>query len=139
MYDSGLVGWPVRLLLLLTCVSGAISVGIGAYAAHGLEAKLQKQNADAATISKKIGQTETAVRYQMFHTLVLLVIATSGLWNRAVAARIAAILIIVGVSLFSGGIYSIALADTLGHWMIVPAGGATLILGWLVLACSAFP
>ena len=52
--------------------------------------------------------------------------------------KVAAILWILGICCFSGGLYSIVFADQIIHWSIVPLGGTMLILGWLALAATAF-
>ena len=60
--------------------------------------------------------------------------ATRKIW------KFACVLFLVGIALFSGGLYSMVFFDQIGHWSIVPIGGVTLMLAWLVVAIGAiFP
>ena len=133
----GILPWrPSRGWLLLAAVLAAIAVVMGAYAAHGLGRSLEDRGFDAADVAEKIDQTKTAALYQMFHALALLAIAASGYLRRSRLAGAAAWFWLAGIALFSGGLYSLAIADRIGHWAIVPAGGLCLIVGWGFLALS---
>lgn len=127
-----------RWLLVLAGISGAISVGIGAIGAHSLPKQLEKRGLAPEVIAKKLDQCELGVRYQMVHAIALAAIALS---SRAAGSRLlttGSVLFLAGSLCFSGGLYSIVFADQLIHWSIVPLGGSTLILGWLMVAASAW-
>lgn len=102
-------------------VLGGIAVGMGAFGAHGLKAHL---TADMLQV------WETAVRYQMYHALLLLLIAAlasagSTMLRNAVYSCLA------GVIVFSGSLYALALTGVSKLGMITPIGGVLLILAWL--------
>ena len=66
-----------KAVLILAGILGALSVGIGAFGAHGLEATL--------TANGRVDTFETAVKYQFYHTLALLLLGIlmlkKGVWN----------------------------------------------------------
>jgi uncharacterized membrane protein YgdD (TMEM256/DUF423 family) len=113
---------------------GAIAVALGAFGAHGL-----KKIVPAETV-----QTfQTGVQYQMYHALALLL--TGLLYEKCFQkfARIAGVLFLIGVILFSGSLYlltagkaaEIASFDRSG--IITPFGGIAFIAGWLFLFLAA--
>ena len=113
---------------------GAIAVALGAFGAHGL-----KKIVPAETV-----QTfQTGVQYQMYHALALLL--TGVLYEKCYQkfARIAGVLFIIGIILFSGSLYLLtagkaaetASLDKAG--IITPFGGGAFIAGWLFLFAAA--
>ncbi len=127
-----------RTLLAIAALSGFICVAIGAFGAHGLPKQLETQGFDEATIVKKIANLETGARYQMYHTLAILAVSFAPMTRIARIPGIACWLFVVGIVLFSGGLYSSSMLDKLGHWSIVPIGGLFYLIGWLVLFGAAF-
>lgn len=108
-------------------LSGAGAVMLGAYAAHGLAAW-----ANEATIAT----VNTAVRYQMWHTLALMAVL---IWQRLEPqTRLWPVMALwaLGMIAFSGSLYAMAL----GEWrvgLVTPLGGLLLIAGWLALGVAA--
>lgn len=127
----------MRGIVLLASLLGAIGVGIGAYAAHGLEASMHEQGLMPEQIADRLRQCEVAVRYQMVHTLALLIL---GLLPPPHSAWrwLSSLFFTLGIALFSGGLYSMVFAGVMGHWAIVPSGGLCFILGWSSLAGLAW-
>ncbi len=82
---------------------------------------------------------ETALRYHMFSLLPLIV--SGYLINRAggqnTIANIAAVLTFLGMILFCGSLYYLALTGTGLGFYITPLGGLFLIAGWLTLATAS--
>jgi len=116
------------LWLRLIAISGALSVTFGAFGAHGLEDRLSASYLDTFN---------TAVRYQFLHTLALLGIIC--LPDHLVKLRTlhwVAISFTAGVLLFSGSLYLLVLFDIPSLGVITPIGGASLILGWVLLLLS---
>ena len=116
------------LWLRLIAISGALSVTFGAFGAHGLEDRLSASYLDTFN---------TAVRYQFLHPLALLGIIC--LPDHLVKLRTlhwVAISFTAGVLLFSGSLYLLVLFDIPSLGMITPIGGASLILGWVLLLLS---
>lgn len=100
---------------------------LGAYAAHALSAW-----ASEATIA----MVNTAVRYQMWHTLALLAVL---IWQRfEPQARLWPIMALwaLGIAAFSGSLYAMALGG-LRVGLVTPLGGLLLIAGWLALGMAA--
>lgn len=118
--------------LIIAALSGFITVAFGAFAAHGLEASLS---------AKQMDWIKTGVQYQMFHTIALLALGffVSGTEPqsqpkcRKRAVNIIAVLWILGILGFSGGLYAMAILNTTKFVMIVPMGGTAFLVGWLVL------
>lgn len=109
---------------------GALAAALGAFGAHGL-----KEIVDAETV-----QTfQTGVQYQMFHSLALLL--TGLLYEKCSRkmTRIAGILFITGIILFSGSLYLLVAGRTGGSnsldraGIITPLGGVSFIAGWVFL------
>lgn len=125
-----------KRLLIFSGFSGALAVALGAMGAHYLKSKLE-----TGLITEANLQTfETAVKYQMYHTIVILVIALFADKIRLMA--IAAYCFIVGIVLFSGSLYILSLAGLLGlnhvGWLgpVTPLGGLSFITGWIVLGVA---
>ena len=117
-----------RIIIGLASVLGATGIGLGAFAAHGL----RQQLTDSA-----LAVFQTGVLYHLLHAVVLLGIGLACyLFNNA-WLKAAAILMLLGVSMFSGSLYLLVLTP-LKLGIITPIGGVLLILGWLCLAISSF-
>ena len=110
--------------LTIISVLGALAVVLGAFGAHALKNRLSPEALDSF---------ETAVKYQMFHVLFLLLINTSTQITTSYKSKIS-LLVITGIILFSGSIYAIQLLNVPAKyiWFITPLGGLLLILGWFL-------
>ena len=111
----------IKNLIALGAINGGVSVAAGAFGAHGLRERLSQQSLEIF---------ETAVRYQMYHALAMVlcaVVATSG-------ARTAGWLFQVGIVIFSGSLYVLALTGTKWLGAITPVGGLAFLAGWAALA-----
>jgi uncharacterized membrane protein YgdD (TMEM256/DUF423 family) len=112
---------------------GATAVALGAAGAHGLRPMLMERGMTVAW--------ETAARYHFFHALGLLALAVL---LRQLPTRTdrwlgwAGRLWVVGVLLFSGSLYLLALGGPRWLGPITPLGGVALIAGWLLLIVAAF-
>ena len=114
-----------RLFFALGAASAFIAVALGAFAAHGLKARL---GADL------LATFEIGVRYQMFHALALLAVAwASTRWPGALVLA-SGWLFVAGTVLFSGSLYALALSGVRGLGLITPFGGLAFLAGWLCLA-----
>ena len=111
-------------------LSGAMSVALGAFGAHALEARLSP---DA------LSTFETGVRYQFFHTLALAaVVVAIGRWPASSLPVIAGWLFVAGIVVFSGSLYVLVMTGTRWLGAITPIGGVAFIAGWLLLALAAW-
>ena len=123
-----------RFPLFAAGVLGLIGIAIGAFGAHALKATLMERG--------MVQAWETGSRYHLYHTLALLGVAA---WVRSLpessSARLmswAAALWCVGVVLFSGSLYWLALGGPRWLGPVTPFGGVALMGGWLLVTISAF-
>ncbi len=121
-----------KVCLLIAALLGASGVALGAYHAHGLEKMLDKRELSAADHAKTMDQCGTAVRYQLFHAVAVLGVGAVVASRPSRLLVAAACLYLLGVSMFSGGLYLIVFAQNGIHWSIVPLGGLTLIIAWVL-------
>lgn len=108
----------------------ALAVGMGAFGAHGLRSGL-----DAYSMSVY----EKAVFYHFVHALGILLVASLARANAisiAAQARVAWLLLI-GIVIFSGSLYALAISGLRLLGAITPVGGLAFIAGWIVLAYEA--
>ena len=118
-----------RLFFGLGALSGALAVGLGAFAAHGLRSRV---STDA------LATFETGARYHMYHALALLAVAWAvGRWPSAWTSA-AGWLFVAGTVLFPGSLYLLALTGVRALGAITPVGGLAFILGWLALVYAAW-
>jgi uncharacterized membrane protein YgdD (TMEM256/DUF423 family) len=119
-----------RVYLKIGAFIGALSVLMGAFAAHQLKQYL------APDI---LATFQTGVTYQFYHALALL--ATGILLKRYPNDWIiwAGRLFVVGIILFSGSLYLLAMLKSIkdiglgGFGLITPVGGLLLVAGWISL------
>jgi uncharacterized membrane protein YgdD (TMEM256/DUF423 family) len=113
-----------RWVLLAGSALGASGVAAGAFGAHGLKNQL---TVDALAI------WDIAVRYQLLHAVVLLIVfVLSQLFVSRLLSR-AAQCLLAGTLCFSGSLYLLAFTGIKWFGPITPLGGAFLIAGWLML------
>lgn len=140
----------------------ALSVGLGAFGAHGLKDVIGKSftpkktastdtdsDVEAGTveielepetrsqfIQRRLENWETASRYQMYHALGMILVALSCVVHNSKLCRIAAILFSIGIVLFSGSLYALVLTNVKVLGAIVPLGGLSFIAGWICFALA---
>ena len=112
-------------LVRLGAVAMAFGVALGAFGAHGLRSRLAP---DLLAIY------ETGVRYHLVHALGLFVAAWLAGEDQRRAARIAGVLLVVGLLLFSGSLYLLALTGIRGFGAVTPLGGVAWIAAWVLIA-----
>ncbi|MFP6836019.1 MAG: DUF423 domain-containing protein [Pseudomonadales bacterium] len=117
---------PASVFLAAGALFGASGVVLGAFGAHALASRFSESN--QAT-------WDTAVTYQLTHALALLVV---GLLARDSGASSTALSVagwgfIVGVALFSGSLYLLAVDGPRFLGPVTPVGGAAFIVGWVAL------
>ena len=118
-----------RLFLAIASILGALSVAGGAFGAHALKDRLTET---------ALGSFETGIRYQMYHTLALLVVALLIKQSPNVSLLTAAgWCFSVGTVLFSGSLYGLSLGGIKALGPVTPLGGVALIAGWICLAIGS--
>lgn len=119
-----------KLLLLLASFSGFSGVALGAFAAHALRSRLPEN---------LLGAFQTGVQYQLWHTAALIGVALLLLrWPEATLFKSAGVLLVLGILLFSGSLYLMALTGVTKLGIITPFGGVALLLGWLCLGLGVW-
>jgi uncharacterized membrane protein YgdD (TMEM256/DUF423 family) len=109
---------------LLVGLVGASAVLLGAFGAHALRGVLDAPSREL---------WHTAVDYHVWHALALALAAGLG---RGRSGRFALAAFAIGIVLFSGSLYALALGAP--HWtgIITPFGGLAFIAGWIALGLS---
>ena len=113
--------------IALGALNAAIAIAAGAFAAHGLRERLD---------ARALEIFETGARYHMYHAFALIVAGL--LTGAARGSQIAGWLFQIGIVLFSGSLYALALTGAKGLGAVTPFGGLAFIVGWLWLAWSAW-
>jgi uncharacterized membrane protein YgdD (TMEM256/DUF423 family) len=107
-----------RTTLRIAGICGATAVLLGAFGAHGLKNVLSEA---------QLTIYETGVRYHAYHALALLACGVRG------SLRFAPWCLLVGILVFSGSLYALALTDIRWLGAITPLGGLAFVAGWLLL------
>ncbi|QDU95681.1 DUF423 domain-containing protein [Lignipirellula cremea] len=127
-----------RIWMTIAALLGAGGVMLGAYQAHGLEKSLVKRGLSEVEVVKQLHNCEVGVRYQMFHALAILAVALLFWRQPHMVLHMTGVFFLLGVAMFSGGLYLGVFTGDMIHWAIVPVGGLLLILGWLGLLITAW-
>ena len=131
----------------LGAIFGGLGVALGALGAHGVDEYLvdvwgaqTKQIAgfEVPAAWKYLQDFRTAASYQTTHALALLAVALLSMHQARRGLMVAGICFSVGILLFCGSLYAIALTGAVKLGMIAPIGGSLLIAGWLSLATVGF-
>ncbi|WP_210489098.1 DUF423 domain-containing protein [Rufibacter aurantiacus] len=116
----------IKTILILGALLSGLGVMIGAFGAHGL-AKLLTETGRTETF-------ETAVKYQMYHALGLLLVGVlMSQYPAATGMGVSGICFLIGILIFSGSLYILCLTGIRWMGVITPIGGLFLIAGWLNL------
>ncbi len=118
-----------KWFFVLSAFNGLLAVALGAFGAHALKAKLT---------AAMLGVWQTAVQYQFYHLLALLLVALllhQG-W-RSVWLVASGWAFVAGLVLFCGSLYLLALGGPRWLGPITPLGGLTFMIGWLCLLVAA--
>lgn len=117
------------LCLRLAAALGFSAVALGAFGAHGLKNRLSPE---------LLAIFEVGVRYHFYHALALLALALApaALWSSRLTGG-AVWAFVVGIAVFSGSLYLLALTDTRWLGAITPIGGVAFLAGWTMLFFAA--
>jgi uncharacterized membrane protein YgdD (TMEM256/DUF423 family) len=117
--------------IILGAVLAAAAVSAGAMGTHLLKEAWKLP-------PEKLETFEVAVRYQMYHALGLVMVGSLIVRARSAWLSAAAVAFLLGIVLFSGGIYAWLATDQQPFVHVVPVGGTVWIIGWLLLAIGAW-
>src|SRR5690606_20873336 len=118
----------VRVFWVLGCLFALTAVGAGAFGAHALRDLLPPS---------LLAIFETGARYQMYHALALLMVARAAAVWPGRLTRAAGWLFTIGIVLFSGSLYILAIPGIPWLGAITPIGGTAFLAGWALLGAAA--
>ncbi|MES2134142.1 MAG: DUF423 domain-containing protein [Bacteroidota bacterium] len=127
------------LKLFLTAIAGAKAVALGALGAHYLKSKLPT----GLITPDQLNGFDTAVKYQMYHTLAMLALILLSKHITHKFINWAYWCFFTGIVLFSGSLYFLCTRNLYGAeglrvlGPITPIGGLFFIAGWIFLALLA--
>lgn len=122
-----------KTIILTGALLAAASVGIGAFGAHGLKDLLEQTG--------KTNTFETAVRYQFYHALALMLSGILMHLYKSTWLKTATWFFLAGIALFSGSLYLLSLSGIQFKWfmgMLAPIGGLSFIVGWVLLGLGCW-
>lgn len=100
-----------------------LAVALGAFGAHALKASLESKG--------MLDVWNKAVLYHFLHAIALVALALHGTGHRAVS-----VLLVAGIVLFSGSLYTMALTNAKWLGAITPLGGLCFLTGWAWLVIA---
>ena len=114
-----------KIFLQSGAILGALAVALGAFGSHAFKAML--------TASNRLDTYETAVKYQFYHAIALILV---GILMNTIASKsmtYAGYSFLIGTIIFSGSLYIICFTGVKAFGAVAPIGGLSLIAGWLFL------
>ncbi|MDN7244811.1 DUF423 domain-containing protein [Planococcus sp. 1R117A] len=121
----------MKFFLIAGAVNALLSVALGAFGAHMLEGRVA---------DKYLDTWQTAVQYQMFHAVGLMVVGilmSSSLIGTLGSLSWAGYLMLAGIIIFSGSLYVLSLTGISILGAVTPIGGVAFIVGWIMLIVAA--
>lgn len=113
-------------MFVLTAILGGLGVALGAFGTHGLRDRIPSQ---------RLSSFQTGVQYHLWHVLAALLALMLYHSGRATALdRTAALLFLLGIGIFSGSLYALAVTGVRRLGAITPIGGLCFLVGWAFFA-----
>lgn len=111
--------------LVIASFLGLVAIILGAFGAHALKEILS---------ASELQSFNTAVRYQIYHVLVLFFVNTYSGFSLQQKNTVS-YLLFIGILFFSGSIYAIQLTPITAKsiWFVTPLGGLFFIFAWFTL------
>lgn len=108
---------------------GFLAVAIGAFGAHALK--------DTLELNKTTAIFQTGVQYHMAHALALILVALLiERFREVTTLKKAGWLFVVGILIFSGSLYALAMTNVRVLGAITPIGGVCFLAGWALIVIS---
>ncbi|GAC1629065.1 MAG: DUF423 domain-containing protein [Nevskia sp.] len=117
-----------RLCLSLAAAYGFLGVAFGAFGAHALRARLSPE---------WLAVYRTGVEYQLYHALALLAVGVLASLRPSPLLARAGLCFSIGILLFCGSLYGLALSANAAFGPVTPIGGLLLLAGWALLGVAA--
>lgn len=118
----------MRFYLAFAAISSMLSVALGAFGAHALK---------ASVIPERLEVWQTAVFYQLSHSIALLAIVALSPYLHSRWQALGAKFMVLAIVLFSGSLYTLVLSDVSHFGMITPIGGVSFLIAWFLIAIAA--
>ncbi len=119
----------MRVFIMLGAINAMLSVALGAFGAHILEGKMEPYYIDI---------WGKAVTYQMLHSVGLLAAGIlAGKLPHSKLLKWSGWLMFLGIILFSGSLYVLAVTRVSVLGAITPLGGVSFVIAWLLMAIAA--
>lgn len=119
----------MKTFIILGAINAFLSVALGAFGAHGLEGKLEPKYLDI---------WEKAVKYQMFHATGLLIVGILlGKYPASALLSWSGWLLFIGIILFAGSLYVLAVTQISVLGAITPLGGLSFLAAWILIIIAA--
>jgi len=109
----------------LGAILGALAVATGAFGAHGLKDRLS---------AEALAWWQTGAQYQLAHALALVVVGLVAQRRASKAIEVSGAAFALGIVLFSGSLYALALSGMRALGAVMSVGGLFLLAGWVVFA-----
>ncbi len=118
----------LRASLVCGAFFALLAVMAGAFGAHGLRGVIGERGLEVF---------QTAVTYQVYHSLALILVAILPLarLSRRLLG-IAAGFFVAGILLFSGSLYVLVLTDIRWVGPVTPVGGISFMVGWILVGIA---
>lgn len=121
-----------NLWISLSASLGALGVIFGAFAAHALQGRVDE---------KALAWVKTGAHYQLIHALALLGWAIWAQFRVQVGMSVPSAFpawgFSLGILIFSGSLYVMALGGPRWLGAITPVGGSLMIAAWIIFAIQA--
>jgi uncharacterized membrane protein YgdD (TMEM256/DUF423 family) len=114
--------------LMIGAIGAGLAVSAGAYGAHML---------DGIVLDSIYKTFKKAVRYQMYHSLALLIVGILSSQNPKRSLNIAGWFFLGGILTFSGSLYLIVFTGIQWLEWITPIGGFAFVFGWISIVYSS--
>jgi uncharacterized membrane protein YgdD (TMEM256/DUF423 family) len=118
-----------RTFLVVAAFAGFTGVTLGAFGAHGLRDRISPE---------MLAVYQTGVQYHLIHAVALLAVAALAPRTAGRLFPMAGWFFTLGIVLFSGSLYALALTGVTKLGMVTPLGGLAFLAGWALLAIAAF-
>lgn len=115
-------------LLFIASIFGFLAVAIGAFGAHAVKGSIEPS---------LYVVYQTGVEYHFYHALALLFLAFAPERLDLKVIKRAAVGFVIGILLFSGSWYLMALTGMRSLGMVTPLGGVAFLCGWALLGYAA--
>lgn len=117
-----------RLWLILGAACGFLAVALGAFGAHALKERLTPD---------LLAVWRTGVEYHFYHALALVLLGLFARQSSSAALNAGGICFALGILLFSGSLYALALTGVRALGAVTPLGGVLFLAGWACLLYAA--